>query len=97
MLRSLSVALALVTAAALVTNDLSEFVCNEILPWTWTYQIIPLGFKFSAGIVSIALFLLPYRLRGWRIECGFACVIKDRLRNVLGALPVVADSTRARG
>jgi hypothetical protein len=62
-----AVALALVTAAALVTRDLSEFVRNEDLPWTWTYQLVPLGCTFSAGIVSFALFLLPYRLRGWRI------------------------------
>ena len=58
--------LALVTTAALVTRDLSLFVGNDDRPWLWTYQFIPLGLTVSAGIASMVLFLLPYRLRGWR-------------------------------
>ncbi len=59
---------ALVMVAALTTNVFSLFVRSEDLPWTWTYRFIPLGFTVSTGVASTALFLLPYRLRGWRIR-----------------------------
>jgi hypothetical protein len=64
---SCAVAVALVTVALLATDVLWVFIGSRGF-WSWTNRLIPLGFTFSTSVACTVVFLLPYRLRGWRIR-----------------------------
>ena len=59
--------LAFVSAAAMTTVVLSVFVTGEDPLWLIN-QWSPFWFPIGAAMASMVLFLLPYRLRGWRIS-----------------------------